>query len=186
MIKLDRVFADFSPKANPAKIAVYKSFWYFLLSFESIGISVQEKFKIDFQDGRRCGCLGFPVEMILATLIFKSPWYFLPSFKSMGLSVQEKILAGLIYKSPQYFLPSFESIAISAISRGEIQNKFSWWRSWWSSWISSWNAFSYFLSTSHPDTSYHVLGQWAFRFRKRRSKWIFLFLIILSMGAKPF
>ena len=37
---------------------------YFLPSFESIALSVQEKkHKIDFQDG---GHLGFPIQMILA------------------------------------------------------------------------------------------------------------------------
>ena len=34
-------------------------------SFEAIGLSVQEKFNTDFQDG---GHLGFPIGMILATV----------------------------------------------------------------------------------------------------------------------
>ena len=33
-------------------------------SFKSIGLLVQKKFKIDFQDGNH---LGFPIRMILAT-----------------------------------------------------------------------------------------------------------------------
>ena len=39
---------------------------YVLLSSESIGISVQEKSKIDFQDGSHGGQSGFPIGMILA------------------------------------------------------------------------------------------------------------------------
>ena len=44
---------------------------YNLASFESIGLSVQEKFKIDFQDGGHGGKFRFP-------------------FRAIGLSVQEK------------------------------------------------------------------------------------------------
>ena len=42
---------------------IYKSPRYFLPSFESIGLSIQKKRKIDFQDGRQ---LGFTIGMILA------------------------------------------------------------------------------------------------------------------------
>ena len=45
-----------------ARIALYHSPEY-QTSFESIGISAQEKFKMDFQDGSH---LGFLNEMILA------------------------------------------------------------------------------------------------------------------------
>ena len=39
---------------------MYKSPWYFLPSFDSIGFSVQEKkFKSDFQDGRHNLCFPF-------------------------------------------------------------------------------------------------------------------------------
>ena len=44
-------------------MALYRSHDY-QTSFESIGLSVQEKFNINFQDG---GHLGFPIRMILAT-----------------------------------------------------------------------------------------------------------------------
>ena len=37
---------------------------------------------------------------------------------------------------------------------------------WWSFWISNRNNFSYFLSTSHPDASYQVSRQSAFRYRR--------------------
>ena len=40
---------------------------YFLYSFESIGLFVQEKkFKTDFQDGNCGGHIGFPIRTILA------------------------------------------------------------------------------------------------------------------------
>ena len=60
----------------------------FLLSFKSIGPSVQEKKrKIDFHDGRHGSHLGFPIEKILAILINRSPRCFLLSFESIGLRV---------------------------------------------------------------------------------------------------
>ena len=49
---------------------MYKSPECFLLSFESIGLSVQErKRKIDYQDGRH---LGFPMGKILTNKDFRS------------------------------------------------------------------------------------------------------------------
>ena len=47
----------------------------------------------------------------------------------------------------------------------EVKNRFS---RLPASWISDLNDFSYFWSTSHPDASYRVSSQLAFRFRKRR------------------
>ena len=47
----------------PLLFLIYKSPRCFLASLESIGLSVQEKRKIDFQDG---GHLEFPIGMILA------------------------------------------------------------------------------------------------------------------------
>ena len=58
-----------------AKMALCRS-PYYQISFESVGLSVQEKkFNIDFQDG---GHLGLPIRTILATFffIYKSPPYF--------------------------------------------------------------------------------------------------------------
>ena len=78
---------------NDLAILICKSPWYFLPRFEWIGLSVHEKFKIDFKDGHYCSYLGFPIKMFLATVLFicKLPWYFLPSFKSTGLSVQGEV-----------------------------------------------------------------------------------------------
>ena len=68
---------------------IYKSPKCFLPSFESTGLSVQEKkWKIDFQDGCHGTHPGFTIGMILA--IYKSSWCFLASLESIGLSVQEK------------------------------------------------------------------------------------------------
>ena len=48
-------------------ILIYKSARYFLSSFESMGLSIQEKkFKKDFQDDNCCGHLVFPIGTILA------------------------------------------------------------------------------------------------------------------------
>ena len=45
---------------------IYKLPRYFLSSFESICLFVQEKFKIKFQNGHHCCQLGFPIGTILA------------------------------------------------------------------------------------------------------------------------
>ena len=69
----------------------YKLPRYFLPSFRSIGLSVQENFKIDFQDGNNGGHLGFPIGMILA--IFDLPvTSILPTkFQVSWLLFQEKM-----------------------------------------------------------------------------------------------
>ena len=46
----------------------------------------------------------------------------------------------------------------------EAKNRFS---RWLPSWISDWQDFSYFWSTSHPNVSYKVWSQLAFRWRRR-------------------
>ena len=55
-------------------------------------------------------------------------------------------------------------------SGGEVQKRFSSWRTRQPFWISDLNDFSYFWSASCPDTSYQLLSQLAFRFRRRRAK----------------
>ena len=49
----------------------------------------------------------------------------------------------------------------------EAKNRFSRWLPWQPSWISDWHNFSYFWSTSHPNVSYDVWSQLAFRCRRR-------------------
>ena len=49
----------------------------------------------------------------------------------------------------------------------EAKNRFSRWLPWRPSWISDWHNFSYFWSTSHPNVSYDVWSQLAFRCRRR-------------------
>ena len=58
-------------------------------------------------------------------------------------------------------------------SGNEVKNRFSRWRPWQPSWISDRNNFSYFWSTSHPNASYQVSSQLAFRCRRRSEKYIF-------------
>ena len=53
---------------------------------------------------------------------------------------------------------------------GEEVKIFSKWPPWWPSRISKQNDFSSLLSISHPDASYQVSNQLAFRFRRRREK----------------
>ena len=54
-----------------------------------------------------------------------------------------------------------------------MKNRFSRWPPWWPSWISYLNDLSQFQSISHPDASYQVSSQLAFRFRRRSEKKIF-------------
>ena len=68
----------------PAIIFYQQVTSYLLPSFESVGLSVQEKkFQIHFQDSGSSGHVGFLIRTILA--IFDQT-----SFKSFGLSIQEK------------------------------------------------------------------------------------------------
>ena len=109
----------------------------------SISLSVQEKTgKIYFQDGRHYRHLGFQIGTILA--IF-------------DLRVTQMLTAKFRINWPFG-------------SGEEGKSRFSRWLPGRTAWISDRNDFSYFLSSSHPDDSYKVLSQLAFRFRKRRKK----------------
>ena len=125
---------------------IYKLLQYFLIlltfiflpSFESNGLSVQEKCKIDFQ-------IWWPSWIsdqnnFISFLSTSCPRYsyFLPSFESIGLSVQEKkgkidlqdgshlgfpirtILAISDLQIALYFLPSFKSIGLWVLEKLKI------------------------------------------------------------------
>ena len=100
---------------------------------ESIGLSVQEKRKVDFQDGGHGGHLGFPIGMTLA--IFD------------------------LQVTPM--LPTKFGVNRSFGSGEVTKSRFSRWRLWRPPWISDRHDFSYFWSTSHPDASYQVSSQMA-------------------------
>ena len=112
------------------------------ICFESNGLLVQEV-KIYYQNGGRGSHLGCPIGTILVILYLK-----------VTPILHSKFWVNWPFRSE------------------EVQNRFSRWQLWRPSWISDWNDFSYFLSTSHPDTSYQVSSQLTFRFR-RSSKQIF-------------
>ena len=95
---------------------IYKTPRCFLASLESTGLSVQEKRKIDFQDGGHGSHLGFPIGTILA--IF---------------DLQDTSM-----------LPSKFGVNWPFGSGEEAKNRFSRWRSWRPSWISDQHDFSYF------------------------------------------
>ena len=67
-----------------------KSPWYCLPSFRPVGLSVQEKFNIDFQDA--CySHLGFPIGTISAIFDLQIARYFLPSWHfSSGEEAQNR------------------------------------------------------------------------------------------------
>ena len=86
--------------------------------------------KKDFQNGHHCGHLGFPISRILA--IF---------------DLQVTLI-----------LPTKFGVNWPFGAGNEVKNRFSRWRPWQPSWISDQNNFSYFWSTSHPNSSYQVLS----------------------------
>ena len=67
---------------------IYKSPECFLSSFESVGLSVQEKNRIIVF--KMAAILDFRSERFYLFLIYKTLRCFLPSFESIDLSVQEK------------------------------------------------------------------------------------------------
>ena len=114
---------------------IYKSPWWFLLSFKSIGLSVQEMTqKIDFKDVRYGGHLGFPIGMILA--IFDLP------------------------VTPM--LPTKFRVNLPFGSGEEAKNRFSRWPPWQPAWISDQNNFSYFWSTVTQKLPTQVRVNWLF------------------------
>ena len=116
---------------------------YFLPSFNSVGLLVQEKKqKIYFQDGGHGDHLGFLIKTILAIFDLQVTRHFPPSFIEVNCP----------------------------FGSGEGKNRFSRWWPQQSSWISDQNDFSYFWSTSHRNTSYQVSSQLVFKFRWRSEK----------------
>ena len=95
------------------------------------------------------GHLGFPIRMILATFDLQVTSILPLKFESTALLLHGK----------------------------KVQNRSSTCLLRRPSWVSDQNDFSYFLPTSHPDTSYQVLSQWALNFysgeevQNRFSRW---------------
>ena len=145
--------------------------WCFLPSLESIGLSVQEKGKIDFQDGRHSGHLEFQIGMTVAIV-----WSTSDPDASYQVSVQEKkrkidfqdglhgghlgfpigTISAIFDLQVTQMLPTKFQVNWPFSSGEEVKNRFSRWPPWPPSWISDRKKFSYFLSTSHPDASYTV------------------------------
>ena len=122
---------------------IYKSLQSFQPRFKSIGLSVQEKWKIDFQD---CP--------IVAILDFQSEWFY---------------LIFIYFFSTSH--PDASNRVNWPFGPGEEEkNRFSRLRSWRPSWISERNYFSYFWPTSHPDTSYQVSSPLAFLVQEKKQK----------------
>ena len=103
----------------------------FLPSFESTGLSVQEKRKTDFQDG----CHGSHLEYLIGRILAIFDLQVTP-MSPMKFGANWPFGAGV-----------------------EAKYRFSRWRPWWPSGILDQNNFSYIWSTSHPDASYQVSSQ---------------------------
>ena len=76
-------------------------------------------------------------------------------------------ILAIFYLQVTPMLPTKFHVIWPFISREEAKNRF--WR-WRPSWISDRNNFSYFWCTNHPDASYQVSSQLAFRFRRRSER----------------
>ena len=138
---------------------IYKSPQCFLPSFESAGLSVQEKKrKIDFQDGCHGDNLEFPIETILAIFDLQ-----VTPMLSSKFGVNWLLGLGV-----------------------EAKNRFSRRLPWRPSWISDRHDFSYFFSTCHPDASQQVWSQLAIWFRRRCEKQIFKMAAILDFHRNDF
>ena len=156
---------------------IYKSPQCFLPSFESIGLSVQEKkWKIDFQDGPHGGYLRFPIGTTLAifdlqvTLMlptkFQVKWPFgsgeevknsfsrQPPWRPSSISDRNYYSYFLSTSHPQF--PTKFRVNWPFGSGAMVKNRVSRRRPLWPSWVSKQNNFSYFWPTSHPDASYQV------------------------------
>ena len=159
--------------------------------FESTCLSVQEKRrKIDFQDGCHGGHLGYPTGTNLAFFDLQVTPMSPTSLESIGLSVQEKKLnidfqdgghgghLGFLIRTilaifdlqVTLMLPTKFRVKWLLGLGEEAKNRFSRQPPWRPSWIYDRHDFSYFWSTSHPNVSYQVSSQLAFRFRRRSEK----------------
>ena len=125
---------------------IYKSPRYFLPSFKSIGILIQEKkFKIDFQDGGYSGHLRYSIGTILAFL-YQQLTLILPTKFQVNCSLRSR-------EEVQYRFGGHLGFTIGTIlaivpilptkvwaywplSLGDnAKNRFSWWLPSWPSWI---------------------------------------------------
>ena len=125
-------------------MALYRSPDY-QRSFESIGLSVQEEFNIDFQDGSH---LGFPMRMILANFDHLdtsnevcSPlafWFRIKKFKTdfqhgccgdhLGFPIR-MILD--IFDLQLTLIRPIKFRVIWPYCSSKVQNRFSSWQLWW-------------------------------------------------------
>ena len=108
--------------------------------FESTSLSVQEKKRKI--DFQDGGHLGFPIGTILAIFDLQ-----------VTLMLPTKFRVNWILGLGE-----------------EAKNRFSRWPPWRPACIYDRHAFSYFWSTSHPNASYQLSSQLAFRFRRRSQK----------------
>ena len=149
----------------------FSFFWstlpQYCLSLESAGLLVQEKSKIDLQDGRNGNSWDFWSQRIeLFFYLQVAP--ILPSFKSNDLLIQKHNIDfqdsghdGHVWFPIRTILATFD-LQVAPIlptkfrlnrpfSSGEAQNIFSRWSPWRPSWICNWNDFSNFRSASCPN-----------------------------------
>ena len=146
--------------------------------------------KQDFQDGGHGRHLGFPIRTILAIFDLKVTLMLSTKFrvnKHLGLGEEAKnrfsrwppwrpswitidTILALFHLQVTPMPPTKFRVDWPFSAGEEAKNRFSRWLPWRPSWFSDRNNFSYIWSTSHPNASYQVSSQLAFRFRRRSEK----------------
>ena len=134
----------------------------------SVGLLVQEKMgKTDFQDGHCGGQLGFLISMILAISISfpaivqetKGKIDFQDGHNGCQDGHNEVQIVTILATFDLQIVPLFSYQVSSQLAFWfwrSRQNRFSRWLPCPPSWILDRNNFSYFLATTHPDTSFQV------------------------------
>ena len=141
---------------------------------KKLNIVQEKKLNIDFQDRGHGGHLGFQIGTILAIFdLLVTPM--LPTKFGvnwlLGFRIRT-ILAIFDLQVTQMLPTKFRVNGLLGLGE-EAKYRFSRSPPWWPSWTYDRHDFSNFLSTSHPNASYQVSSQLAFRFRRRREKQIF-------------
>ena len=175
-----------SDRNNLSHVLFYQSPLCFLSRIEPIGLSIHQKWEIDFQDGHHGRYLGFPIRKILFIYLFIYLFYLqvtpmLPTkFRQLAFWFGRRNEKQIFKMRPfcisdrNYFShfwstshpdASYQVSSLLAFCSGEeAKNRFSRWLPLPPSWI--WTILAIFY-LRHPDVSYQVSKQSAFQFKKR-------------------
>ena len=134
--------------------------------------------KIDFQDGRHGGHLGFPIRTILLFFFYLKVTPMLPTKFQVnwpfGSGEEASNWNDLSYFWSTSHPDDSYQVSSQLAFRFRTGSKNIYFQiPWWPSWIPNRKDYCYFWSTSYPNASYQVSSQLAFPFRRRNEKKIF-------------